>query len=149
MAKKAIFFVFVENPLRGTLYNNNQNKFYVRGGDGMLKVMLVDDEQWCLKELSDFLTGEAELVGQHQSAREALTSVEREKPDIAFVDVVMHEMTGLELAKKLKERLPGLRVVLVSENESYARHGFDIGVDDYVLKPFRKERILKALQRTS
>ena len=113
----------------------------------MLRVMLVDDEQWCLKELSDFVTstGEAVIVGHHLNGREALASAEKERPDIAFVDVIMPGMTGLELAKKLKEHMQELKVVLVSESESYARHAFDIGVDDFILKPVRLERVLKAM----
>jgi YesN/AraC family two-component response regulator len=121
----------------------------MRGGDEMLRVMLVDDEQWCLEELADFLTdtGGAEISGAHLSGREALACAEREKPDIAFIDVLMPGMTGLELAKKLKARLPAIRVVLISEDESYARYGFDIGVDDFILKPVRSERVRKALER--
>ncbi len=116
----------------------------------MLKVMLVDDEQWCLKELADFLTdtGKVEIVGQHANSREALEYAGSEKPDIAFIDILMPGLTGLDLAKKLKNQMPGLKVVLVSEDECYARYGFDIGVDDYILKPVRKERVLQALARS-
>ena len=116
----------------------------------MLRVMLVDDEQLCLTELSDFvkMTGKAIIVGHHLNGREALASAENEKPDIAFVDVVMPGMTGLELAKKLKEQMPELKVVLVSENEGYALNGFDIGVEDFILKPVRAERVSRALERS-
>ena len=115
----------------------------------MLRVMLVDDELWCLKELSDFVTsaGGAVIVGQHLSGREALSSVDKERPNIAFIDVVMPGMTGLELAKKLKKQMQELKVVLVSEDKSYALQAFDIGVDDFILKPVRFERILKVLER--
>lgn len=115
----------------------------------MLKIMIVDDEQWCLEELSNFIasTGYAVIVGEHSNPRDALVSVELENPDIAIIDVLMPGMTGLELAKKLRLQRPEMKIVLISENESYARHAFDIGVDDYVLKPVKRERVLKALQR--
>ena len=117
----------------------------------MLKIMIVDDEQWCLEELANFIastgTGYAVVVGEHSNPRDALVSVGLENPDIAFIDVLMPGMTGLELAKKLRLQRPEMKIVLISENESYARHAFDIGVDDYVLKPIKRERVLKALER--
>lgn len=117
----------------------------------MLKIMLVDDEQWCLKELREILlsTGQARVIGAHSSAQEALDEAVREAPDMAFIDVLMPGMTGLDLAKKLKVRLPDLSVVLVSEKEDYALDAFEIGADDYILKPVRRERVIKSLQRPS
>lgn len=116
----------------------------------MQSVMLVDDELWCLAEIADLLveTGRVKNVALYQDARKALESVDEDKPDVAFIDVVMPGMTGLELAKKLKEQIPGLWVVLLSENESYARHGFDLGVNDFILKPVRLERVRKAIERS-
>ncbi len=115
----------------------------------MLRIMLVDDEAWCLKELHDILldTGQAEVVGMYAHAKEALAEAEKKPPDMVFIDVLMPEMNGLDLAKRLKTMQSGLTVVLVSEKEEYARNGFDIGADDYMLKPVRKERVIQALNR--
>lgn len=115
-----------------------------------VKVMLVDDEEWCLKELADILSeiDGIEIIGAYSVAAEAMEAAIRYGPDIVFMDVQMPVMTGLDIARTLKKRLKKIRVVLMSEKECFARNGFDIGVDDYVLKPLRKERILKALKRT-
>lgn len=114
-----------------------------------MKVMLVDDEEWCLEELNVILskTDGIEIIGTYRIAREALEAAIRDGPDMVFLDVQMPGMTGLELAQKIKSSLPDVSIVLMSEKECFARNGFDIGVDDYVLKPLRKERILKALER--
>ena len=116
----------------------------------MLKVMLVDDEEWCLEELADIIkeAGSVEITGTYSCAAEVMAAAIRDGPDIIFLDVQMPGMTGLELAQRLKSELTQVCIVLLSEKECFARNGFDIGVDDYVLKPFRKERVLRALERT-
>lgn len=115
----------------------------------MLRVMLVDDEEWCLEEIADILnnTGKVEITGVYSCAVEAMEAVIRDAPDMVFIDVQMPGMSGLELAQRIKSKLTDICIVLVSEKECFARNGFDIGVDDYILKPLRKERILKALER--
>lgn len=114
-----------------------------------MRVMLVDDEEWCLKELADLLSGVdgIEIIGTYLSGADVLQSAVRDGPDIVFIDVELRGMSGLDLAVKLKKQQKKICVVLMSEKECFARNGFDIGVDDYVLKPLRKERILKALER--
>lgn len=116
----------------------------------MLKVMLVDDEEWCLDELSKILSevDGIEITGIYSNGTEALKSAIRDGPDIAFIDVELRGISGLDLAAKLKKQQKEICVVLMSEKECFAKNGFDIGVEDYVLKPLRKERILRALERT-
>lgn len=120
-----------------------------KDGDKMLKVMLVDDEEWCLEELSKILS-EVEgikITGTYSNGNEAMKSAIRDGPDIAFIDVELRGISGLELAQRIKSKLPNVCIVLLSEKECFARNGFDIGVDDYILKPFRKERVIKSLGR--
>lgn len=115
----------------------------------MLKVMLVDDEEWCLDELSKILSevDGIKITGTFSSGTEALKSAIRDGPDIAFIDVELRGISGLDLAVKLKKQKKEICVVLMSEKECFARNGFDIGADDYLLKPLRRERVLKALDR--
>ncbi len=116
----------------------------------MLKVMLVDDEEWCLEELAEILgkMDNVELTGTYNNAANALESAARDAPDIVFIDVQMPGMSGLELAQKLKQLIQKPYIVLVSEKECFARNGFDIGVNDYILKPIRAERVIMTLGRT-
>lgn len=115
----------------------------------MIKAILVDDEEWCLEELSYILndSGSAQITGVYTNAYEAMDAVIRDGPDIIFIDVQMPGMTGLELAQRIKSKVAFVCIVLLSEKECFARNAFDIGVDDYILKPFRKERVIKALQK--
>lgn len=117
----------------------------------MLKVMLVDDEEWCLEDLADMLgkIDNVELTGTYNNAVDALEAAARDDPDVVFIDVEMPGMSGLELAQKLKKLMKKPYIVLISEKESFARIGFDIGVDDYILKPVRKERLIMTLDRKS
>lgn len=88
------------------------------------------------------------IVSFTSNGAEALKSAIRDGPDIVFIDVELRGISGLDLAVELKKQQNKICVVLMSEKECFARNGFDIGVDDYVLKPLRKERILKALKRS-
>ena len=114
-----------------------------------MRVMLVDDEEWCLEELSEILSkvDGLEITGAYSVATEAMTAMTRDAPDIVFIDVELRGISGLDLAVKLKKQQKETCVVLMSEKECFAKNGFDIGVDDYVLKPLRRERILKPLER--
>lgn len=114
-----------------------------------LRVILIDEEQWCLEELKEILErlSWVEIVGAYLNAKEGLDAIIRDKPDFVFTDVQMSGMSGLEIARKIKRLQSKIAIILVSDNKEYAREGFDIGVNDYILKPVRKERIRKALTR--
>ncbi len=114
-----------------------------------MRVMLVDDEEWCLEELAEMLgkIENVELTGTYNDAVNALEATARDVPDAIFIDVQMPGMSGLELAQRLKLLLNKVYIVLISEKECFARNGFDIGVDDYILKPIRKERVIMTIGR--
>ena len=120
-----------------------------KDGDKLLKIMLVDDEEFCLDELTKILSAMdgIEITGAYTNSTDGLKSAIRDGPDVAFIDVELRGISGLDLAAMLKIQYKGMRVVLMSEKECFARNGFDIGVDDYVLKPLQRERVLKALDR--
>jgi YesN/AraC family two-component response regulator len=113
--------------------------------------MLVDDEEWCLEELAQILnaTGLAEVTGEYSNPLDALSAATSDAPDVIFMDVQMPGLTGLELAQKIRRAMPSVYLILLSEKECFARNGFDIGVDDYLLKPLRRDRVLQALLRVA
>ena len=85
-----------------------------------MKVMLVDDEEWCLEELSEIIenTGMAEITGAYSSAIEAFTVAIRDKPDVIFIDVQMTHLDGLELAQRIRQEAEGVHIVLMSEKNA-------------------------------
>lgn len=113
-----------------------------------MSIIVVDDEadfrRTCAMSLAD--SGCRAL--EAPSAAEALSMLEREHVDVALVDVLMPEMNGLQLLRELKECHPELEVIIMSASASvpWAVEAVKSGAADYLLKPFSREDLLRALE---
>jgi len=111
-----------------------------------LRAFLVDDEDLALGHLGELLeqTGRVEIVGRATRAAEALTAPAAREAEVLFVDIHMPGMSGLELV----ERLPaGPAVVFTTGYDRYAVQAFEVSAVDYLMKPIRRERLERALDR--
>lgn len=119
----------------------------------MLKVLLVDDEPFILQGLSmliDWASEGYEIVGKAGSAREALATIQQEKPDLVLVDICMPQMSGLELLEEVRRGdLSHAYFVMMSgySDFEYARTALKQGCIDYLLKPISREELLNILRR--
>jgi DNA-binding LytR/AlgR family response regulator len=77
----------------------------------------------------------------------ALEAIATHKPDVAFLDIRMPGLTGLEVAAGALEASPATQVVFVTAYDQYAIDAFDKGAVDYLLKPVARERLQATLQR--
>ena len=75
---------------------------------------------------------------------EALRAIEDEEPDVAFLDIRMPGLTGLELARRIE---PRTHIVFVTAFDQYAVEAFDRDAVDYILKPVTDERLARAVER--
>lgn len=111
-----------------------------------LRCLIVDDEplahEVILKYISDvsFL----ELSGQCYRATEALEFLSRNAVDLIFLDIRMPKLNGLDFLRTLQQRP---LIIITSAFEEHALESFDLDVCDYLLKPFRFDRFLKAANR--
>jgi len=107
----------------------------------------VDDEPPALTRLRDLLApdGEVELVGEYTDPAEALEGIAALRPDLAFLDIQMPGMTGLELARALGEGAP--LVVFVTAFDQHALAAFEVHAFDYLLKPVEPARLAATLAR--
>ncbi|NPV89325.1 MAG: response regulator [Firmicutes bacterium] len=114
----------------------------------MLRVVLVDDEPYALKIMELILSELPNvcIAGMYTAGEKALAAVEEDRPDAVFMDIEMPGKNGLELAKVLSGTHPEIKVVFVTAYNKYAGAISAIGAD-YLLKPVRKERLEKALDR--
>lgn len=116
----------------------------------MLRVILVDDEKLALEELN-YLLGQykdVEVIGCFTNPVEALGQIILKKPDIAFLDIEMPVMNGLNLAKEIAGAVSHTDVVFVTAFDGYALDAFEVNAVDYVVKPVMEERLEKTIQRT-
>jgi two-component system, LytTR family, response regulator LytT len=115
-----------------------------------IDTIIVDDEKPARDELAFLLKGfpEINLIGQGKNGVEAFALVKEHMPDLLFLDVQMPGLDGFGVLKKLVERKMKVpHVVFATAFDHYAVQAFDVNAVDYVLKPFDKARISKAIQR--
>jgi len=105
-------------------------------------VLAVDDEPGILRLIKLELTPQGFRVLTAESAADALELAQDYRPDIALLDVVMPDMTGLELMRVLRER-GDLPVILLTAkgSDSDKVRGLEMGADDYLAKPFSPDEL--------
>lgn len=117
----------------------------------MLTVLAVDDEPPALAELVHLLESN-DSVGRVLTAADAtaaLKALETEDVDIAFLDIRMPGLSGLDLARILRRFAAPPAVIFVTAYEEHAVGAFDVGAVDYVVKPYRPQRLAAAIQRAA
>ncbi len=115
-----------------------------------INTLIVDDERPARDELAYLLKAfpEVNLVGQGKNGLEAVSLIKEHNPDLVFLDVQMPGLDGFGVIKKLVERKLRIpQIVFATAYDNYAVHAFEVNAVDYVLKPFDKGRIAKAIQR--
>lgn len=112
-----------------------------------MKLLLVDDEQIALEELQDALM-QIQPDAQVQcfdDGKTALEQAQKEIFDVAFLDIEMPELNGLELGRRLKVLQPKLNIVFVTAYSEYALDAFKLYASGYLLKPIQTQRVQEAL----
>lgn len=112
----------------------------------MLSILLVDDEHFIragIKKLLDWESLGFEIVGDAKNGREALAFLETTPTDIVITDLRMPFMDGMELTGNLKEKYPGIQVIVLTGYDDFElmQQGIRYGVADYLLKPVSREAL--------
>lgn len=116
----------------------------------MLKCVVAEDETLLRQALVAMLREvwpQLEIVAECEDGGEALEAIAAHQPDVAFLDIRMPGLTGLEVASALAEASPRTQVVFVTAYDQYAIDAFETGAVDYLLKPIARERLVATVQR--
>lgn len=110
----------------------------------MISVLIVDDEEPARAVLREMLSREPDvrILGECATGLEAVKAAAELKPQALFLDIEMPKLDGFEVLELID---PQIAVVFVTAYDSYALRAFEVHAVDYVLKPFRAERLRKAL----
>jgi DNA-binding LytR/AlgR family response regulator len=111
-----------------------------------IKIVIVDDEPLAHEIILDYLADLpfVEVVSQCYLATEALNYISENPVDLLFLDVNMPKLSGIDLLKVLTNKP---QVIITSAYQEYALESFELDVCDYLLKPYRYERFLKAVNK--
>ena len=113
-----------------------------------LRVVIADDERPARSFLASTLRAfkDVTLVGEASNGTDAVKLIEREKPDMAFLDLQMPELDGLGVVRLLKKnRIP--LIAFVTAYDQYAVRAFELNAVDYLLKPVESARVRETLDR--
>jgi DNA-binding response OmpR family regulator len=112
-----------------------------------IKILLIDDDQTLLRLLSQFLRESAFKVVEATNGPLGLRLAYSEKPDLVLLDVMLPGMDGWEVCSRLRE-LTDLPIIMLTAKTSEADklRGFQLGVDDYVTKPFSFAELVARIQ---
>ncbi len=118
----------------------------------MYKVMLIDDERptiMLLKQSIDWASLGLEVAGEAGSGIEAINKIDDIQPDIAFVDIRMPFMGGIEFAKLASIRNPDLKIIILTafDEFEYARQCIGLPICGYILKPIVRAEIYDVLKK--
>lgn len=113
-----------------------------------IRTLLVDDEALARERLRDLLAGESdlEIIGECADGAEAIEAIERDAPDLVFLDVQMPELDGFEVLATARPARPPV-VIFTTAYSEHALRAFEVHALDYLLKPFDGERLQVALRR--
>src|SRR5205809_6411726 len=114
-----------------------------------LKAVLVDDEQLARDELLFLLEqiGGVTIIGQAGNGVEALTTIDRLRPDVVFLDVQMPGLTGFEVARRMIDARASSHIIFVTAYDQHAIEAFEVNAVDYLLKPVDPVRLEAAVER--
>ena len=114
-----------------------------------MRAIVVDDEPLMLRHFVRLSADmpDLHLVGQFTSGKEALAYAEQNPVEVAFLDVAMPEMNGVELAKRLRKIRANVLIVFLTAYDEYLRDFNQIGGDYYVVKPYNRQILELMMER--
>jgi len=114
-------------------------------------VVIADDHQLVLEGLKRMVENECRVVGTATNGRELVALADTLRPDIILLDVAMPLLNGIEAARQIKARNPGMKFIFITMQLSreYIREAFEAGASGYVLKQAAASELVAAIRQVS
>lgn len=115
-----------------------------------MKILVVDDEEMIREVIKEYSINEGFLVEEADNGRDAVFKVKNNDYDLIIMDIMMPHMDGYTAIKEIKKIKNIPVIVLSARGEEYDKlTGFDIGIDDYVTKPFSPKELMARIKAVS
>ena len=114
-----------------------------------LKVLIADDDsgmRTVMRHIIDRVDGFV-LVGEAEDGEDTLKKAEALKPQVVFLDVEMPKLSGVDCARTLQDINPTTVIVFATAHDAYMSDAFEVYAFDYLVKPFKVERVIQTLER--
>lgn len=120
------------------------------GGNSKKCILAVDDNAIVLTRISNTLSNDYEVVTVNSGIR-ALKYLKEEKPDLILMDIKMARMDGIETLREIRamEDREDIPVIMLTgvEDKDFVVESAKLGIEDYILKPFYSDELLKRIDR--
>ncbi|KUK08561.1 MAG: Response regulators of cell autolysi [Caldanaerobacter subterraneus] len=116
---------------------------------GMLRVVVAEDDEIFRRQLIEFLKKIDGISVEYftDDGKEALEALNKIKPEIAILDIELFRMSGIEVAKKVRETMPFLEIIFITSFEEYIKEAVKLYASDYIEKPLKEERLRETIER--
>ena len=109
----------------------------------MARLLIVDDEMRIRELIKKYAKFEGYEVDEAADGMEALEKCRSNDYDLVILDIMMPELDGFSVCRELRKNRPVPVIILSARGEEYDRiHGFELGIDDYVVKPFSPRELM-------
>ncbi len=113
----------------------------------MYKILIVDDEPRIRQLISKYAEYEGHSIIEAADGMEAVAKCRADRPDIVIMDIMMPELDGFSASREIRKFSDVPIIMLSARGEEYDRiNGFEIGIDDYVVKPFSPKELMLRLE---
>lgn len=113
----------------------------------MTKILLVEDDKGIVNNLTEFLSGEGFSVGSASGQKDALALLQKEKFDLALLDISLSDGNGFSVCSAIKAEYGIPVIFLTASGDEYSTvTGFELGADDYIAKPFRPRELVSRIK---
>lgn len=113
-------------------------------------ILIVDDAAFMRLMLRETLSAAGfNHILEAKTGLEAVAMYKANRPQVVILDIIMPGKDGFEALKEIKEYDPNAKIIICSsmEQEDIAVSSFDLGADDFIMKPFKPERIIQAVSQ--
>ncbi len=114
-----------------------------------IRVMIADDdpgmrliERKMIEKVDGFV-----LVGEAENGDELMSLVEEHRPQVVFLDVEMPGKTGVECGRLIQDMDPSIILIFATAHDQYMGDAFEVYAFDYLIKPFKVDRVMRTLER--
>lgn len=109
-----------------------------------MKLLIVDDEQKIRELIAKYAVFEGYECAEAENGMQAVETVRGKTFDLIVMDIMMPELDGFSASREIRKTHPNVPIILLSaRGEEYDKiHGFELGIDDYVVKPFSPKELM-------
>ena len=113
----------------------------------MFNILVVDDEEMIRKLISKYAVFEGHRVEEAENGMEAVEKCRKNTYDIIIMDIMMPELDGFSACREIRKTSQVPIIMLSARGEEYDRiNGFEVGIDDYVVKPFSPKELMLRIE---